>query len=263
MGPLQGVKIIELAGIGPRPLCGMMLADMGAEVLRIDRKIPMNLYPGEKFDSYNPGRFGVLNRGKRSVTLNLKMPAGISAAVRLMESADALIDPSRPGVLERLGLGLGSDIYLERNPQLVFGRMSGWGQDGPWAQSTSHDLNYIGLSGALNIIGRPGEKPIAPLNYIGDYGGGACMLAFGIACALYDTRGSGKGQVIDAAMSEGAGLLTTMMYGLYAQGAWRDKGKNRMDGGAHFYDTYETADGKYVAIGAAEPQFYNLLLDLL
>ena len=261
MGPLQGVKVIELAGIGPGPLCGMMLADMGAEVLRIDRKIPVNLYPGEKFDSYNPGRFGVLNRGKRSVTLNLKKSDGIDAALRLLDTADALIDPFRPGVLERLGLG--PKICLERNPRLVFGRMSGWGQDGPWAQAAGHDLNYIGLSGALNIIGRPGEKPIAPLNYVGDYGGGACMLAFGIACALYETRGSGKGQVIDAAMSEGAGLLSTMMYGLYAQGAWREKGKNRIDGGAHFYDTYETADGKYVAIGAAEPQFYNLLLDLL
>jgi alpha-methylacyl-CoA racemase len=261
MGPLQGVKIIELAGIGPGPLCGMMLADMGAEVLRIDRKIPLQRYPDEDFDSYNPGRFGVLNRGKRSVTLNLKKPAGVAAARRLIDLADALIDPFRPGVMERLGLG--PAVCLERNPSLVFGRMTGWGQDGPWARVAGHDLNYIGLSGALDLIGRPGEKPIAPLNYVGDYGGGACMLAFGIACALYESRDSGKGQVIDVAMSEGAGLLSAMMYGLYAQGAWREKGKNRIDGGAHFYDTYETADGKFVAIGAAEPQFYNLLLDLL
>lgn len=261
MGPLQGVKVIEFAGIGPGPLCGMMLADLGAEVLRIDRKIPLNPYPGEKFDSYNPGRFGLLNRGKRSVTLNLKKPAGVDAALRLIEQAHAVIDPFRPSVLERLGLG--PEICLKRNPRLVFGRITGWGQNGPWAQAAGHDLNYIGLSGALNLIGRPGEKPIPPLNYVGDYGGGACMLAFGIACALYEARGSGQGQVIDAAMSEGAALLSTMMYGLYAQGAWREKGKNRLDGGAHFYDTYETADGKYVAIGAAEPQFYNRLLDLL
>jgi alpha-methylacyl-CoA racemase len=239
----------------------MMLCDLGAEVLRIDRKVPVRIYPGEKWDSYNPGRFGVLNRGKRSVTLNLKTPAGTASALRLIERADALIDPFRPGVMERLGLG--PEVCLERNPRLVFGRMTGWGQDGPLAQAAGHDINYIALSGALHILGRPGEKPYPPANYIGDYGGGACMLAFGIACGLIEARGSGQGQVIDAAMSEGAAILTAMMYGIHAQGAWREKGKNRIDGGAHFYDTYECADGKYVGIGAAEPQFYELLCDLI
>ena len=261
MGPLKGLRVIEFAGIGPGPLCGMMLADMGAEVLRLDRKVPVRAYPGEKWDSYNPGKFGLLNRGKRSVALELKQPAGIEAALRLLERADGVIDPFRPGVLERLGLG--PDVCLARNPRLVFGRMTGWGQDGPMAQAAGHDANYIALAGALHIIGRPGEKPYPPLNYVGDYGGGACMLAFGMACAFYEARGSGQGQVIDCAMSEGAAILTTMMYGIHAQGAWREKGKNRIDGGAHFYDTYETRDGKYVSIAAAEPQFYSLLLDLL
>jgi alpha-methylacyl-CoA racemase len=261
VGPLNGVRIVELAGIGPGPLCGMMLADMGAEVLRLDRKVPVRAYPGEKWDSYNPGRFGLLNRGKRSVALDLKQPAGVAAALRLIEQADGLIDPFRPGVLERLGLG--PEVCCARNPRLVYGRMTGWGQTGPLAQAAGHDANYIALAGALHIIGRPGEKPYPPLNYVGDYGGGACMLAFGMACAFYEARGSGQGQVIDCAMSEGAAILTTMMYGIHAQGAWREKGKNRIDGGAHFYDTYETADGKYVSIAAAEPQFYNQLLDLL
>lgn len=261
MGPLAGAKIVEFAGIGPGPLCGMMLADMGATVLRIDRKIPVSHYAGEAWDSYNPGRYGVLNRGKQSVTLNLKKPDGAAAALRLVEAADALIDPFRPGVLEKLGLG--PEICLSRNPRLVFGRMTGFGQTGPLAQAAGHDLNYIGLSGALHIIGRPGEKPVPPINYVGDYGGGACMLAFGIACALYEARGSGSGQVIDCAMTEGSGLLAAMMYGMYAQGAWREKGRNRIDGGAHFYDVYECKDGGYVTIAAAEPQFYAELLQLI
>lgn len=261
MGPLNGLKIIEMAGIGPGPLCGMMLADMGAEVLRIDRKIPVRAYPGEKWDSYNPGKFGLLNRGKRSVTLNLKETAGVEAALKLLDVADGLIDPFRPGVLERLGLG--PDVCLERNPKLVYGRMTGWGQTGPLSQAAGHDANYIAIAGALHILGRPGEKPYPPANYIGDYGGGACMLAFGMACAFFETRKSNQGQVIDCAMSEGAATLTTMMYGIHAQGAWREKGKNRIDGGAHFYDTYETRDGKFVALAAAEPQFYDLLLELL
>ena len=261
MGPLTGARIIEFAGIGPGPLCGMMLADMGAEVLRVDRKVPVNLYPNEKWDSYNPGKFGVLNRGKRSVTLDLKKQDGIDAALRLIEHADALIDPFRPGVMERLGLG--PETCLARNPKLVFGRMTGWGQYGPLANAAGHDLNYIALTGALDIIGRPGEKPIPPANYVGDYGGGACMLAFGIACGLYEARGSQQGQVIDAAMTDGSAVLSAMMYGIFAQGGWREKGKNRIDGGAHFYDTYETKDNKYISIGCPEPQFYALLLDLL
>ena len=261
MGPLKGVKIIELAGIGPGPLCGMMLADLGAEVLRVDRKNPVTHYAGQKFDSYNPGRYGVLNRGKQSVTVDLKKPEGIATALRLIDDADALIDPFRPGVMEKLGLG--PETCLARNPRLVFGRMTGFGQDGPLAMAAGHDLNYIGLSGALHIIGRPGEKPVPPINYVGDYGGGACMLALGIAAALFEARGSGQGQVIDCAMSEGSGLLASMMYGMYAQGAWMPKGQNRIDGGAHFYDVYECSDGKFITIACAEPQFYNLLLDLL
>ncbi|HMM75208.1 MAG TPA: CaiB/BaiF CoA-transferase family protein [Gammaproteobacteria bacterium] len=261
MGPLNGVKVIEFAGIGPGPMCGMMLADMGATVLRIDRKNPITHYAGQAWDSYNPGRYGVLNRGKQSVTLNLKTADGIAAALRLIDGADALIDPFRPGVMEKLGLG--PDVCLARNPRLVFGRMTGFGQDGPLAQAAGHDLNYIGLSGALHVIGRPGEAPPPPLAYIGDFGGGACMLAFGIACALYEARGSGQGQVLDSAMSEGSGLLAAMMYGMYAQGAWQPKGRNRIDGGAHFYDVYECKDGKYVTIAAAEPQFYAELLQRL
>jgi alpha-methylacyl-CoA racemase len=261
MGPLKGVKIVEFAGIGPGPLCGMMLADMGASVLRIDRKIPVTHYAGQSWDSYNPGRYGVLNRGKQSVTLNLKKPEGAAAALRLVERADALIDPFRPGVMEKLGLG--PEVCLARNPRLVFGRMTGFGQTGPLAQAAGHDLNYIGLSGALHIIGRPGEPPVPPINYVGDYGGGACMLAFGIACALFETRGSGQGQVIDCGMSEGSGVLAAMMYGMYAQGAWQEKGRNRIDGGAHFYDTYECKDGKYITIAPAEPQFYAELLQRL
>ncbi len=261
MGPLAGLRIIEQAGIGPGPLCGMMLSDMGAVVLRIDRKIPVRAYAGEKWDSYNPGKYGLLNRGKRSIALDLKKPAGIDAALKLVDSADGLIDPFRPGVLERLGLG--PDVCLERNPRLVYGRMTGWGQTGPLAQASGHDANYIAIAGALHLLGRPGEKPYPPANYVGDYGGGACMLAFGMACAFFEARESGQGQVIDVAMCEGAALLTTMMYGIHAQGAWREKGKNRIDGGAHFYDTYETSDGKYITIAAAEPQFYELLLDLL
>lgn len=261
MGPLAGLRIIEMAGIGPGPLCGMMFADMGAEVLRIDRKIPVRAYPGEKWDSYNPGKYGLLNRGKRSVTLNLKEPEGRDAALKLLDVADGLIDPFRPGVLERLGLG--PEVCLARNQRLVYGRMTGWGQSGPLSNAAGHDANYIAIAGALHLLGRPGEKPYPPANYVGDYGGGACMLAYGMACAFFEARGSGQGQVIDCSMSEGAAILTTMMYGIHAQGAWREKGKNRIDGGAHFYDTYETSDGKYIALAAAEPQFYTLLLDLL
>lgn len=261
MGPLNGVKVIEFAGIGPGPMCGMMLADMGATVLRIDRKNPVTHYAGQAWDSYNPGRFGVLNRGKQSVTLNLKTADGLAATLRLIDGADALIDPFRPGVMEKLGLG--PEVCLARNPRLVFGRMTGFGQDGPLARAAGHDLNYIGLSGALHVIGRPGEPPPPPLAYVGDFGGGACMLAFGIACALYEARGSGQGQVLDSAMSEGSGLLAAMMYGMYAQGAWQPKGRNRIDGGAHFYDVYECKDGKYVTIAAAEPQFYAELLQRL
>ena len=256
MGPLQGIKIIEFAGIGPLPFCAMLLADMGAEVVRIDRKgsaATVNL-------TFIDPRLDVLNRGRRSVGIDLKRPEGIDTALRLVEQADALIEGFRPGVMERLGLG--PDVCLARNPRLVYGRMTGWGQHGPLAHAAGHDINYIALSGALSLIGRVGGRPVAPPALIGDFGSGGMLLAFGVLCALLEARTSGKGQVVDAAIADGSALLTAMIYGLKAMHVWNDaRGTNVIDSGAHFYDVYECADGKWVAIGALEPQFYALLLE--
>ena len=248
MGPLKGVKIVEIAGIGPGPFCAMMLADMGAEIIRVDRQ-------GKSASDAQL----LLNRGRRSVAVNLKHPEGVELVLKLVDQADALVEGYRPGVMERLGLG--PDECLKRNLRLVYGRMTGWGQVGPMAKAAGHDINYISLSGVLHAIGNRGQKPVPPLNLIGDFGGGGMLLAFGMACALYEARRSGKGQVIDAAMVDGSALLMTAIYELKAAGKWVDKrGVNLLDGGAHFYDTYETADGKWIAIGSIEPQFYALLL---
>jgi alpha-methylacyl-CoA racemase len=250
MGPLKGIKVVELAGIGPGPFCAMMLADMGAEVIRVDRASAKG--KGSRADVYL--------RGRRSVAVDLKHPDGVAAVLRLIANADALIEGFRPGVMERLGLG--PDVCLARNPRLVYGRMTGWGQTGPLKDAAGHDINYIALTGALHAIGRKGEKPVPPLNLVGDFGGGGMMLAFGIVCALLEARQSGQGQVIDAAMTDGAAALMAIIYGRKALGHWQnERGVNMLDGAAHFYDTYECADGKYVALGAIEPQFYALLLE--
>src|SRR3989442_9032594 len=249
MGPLRGIKVLELAGIGPGPFAAMMLADMGAEVVRIDR-------PGRGTAG---GEKDVLNRGRRSVAVNLKHPDGVATVLRLVEQSDALLEGFRPGVTERLGLG--PDDCLARNPRLVYGRMTGWGQDGPMAQAAGHDINYIALAGALNNFRRAGDKPVPPLNLIGDFGGGGMLLAFGVVCGLVEAARSGQGQVVDAAMVDGAAVLTTMVYAFMAMGIWQDDpGANMLDTGAHFYEVYETADGKYIAVGAIEHQFYAELL---
>jgi alpha-methylacyl-CoA racemase len=254
-GPLQGVKIVEIAGIGPGPFCAMMLADMGADVVRVDRA--GNVMGG---DPSNPPA-DVLNRGRRSVGVDLKHPDGVEAVLTLVEQADALIEGFRPGVMERLGLG--PDECLARNPRLVYGRMTGWGQDGPYAHTAGHDINYIALAGALDPIGRRGEAPVPPLNLVGDFGGGGMLLAYGIVCGVLSARTTGEGQVVDAAMVDGAAVLTAMFHGFRAMGIWADeRGTNLLDTGAHFYDVYETADGKYVSIGSIEPQFYAELLRL-
>ncbi len=251
MGPLQGVKIIEIAGIGPGPFCAMMLADMGADVVRVDRR-------GPAAGRVTP-RHDVLNRGRRSIALDLKKPEGVGAVLTLVERADALFEGFRPGVMERLGLG--PEACLARNPRLVYGRMTGWGQEGPLAQAAGHDINYIGLSSALHAIGRSSGKPVPPLNLVGDFGGGGLMLAFGLVCALLEAGKSGRGQVVDAAMVDGSAVLMAMFYGMRSVGLWTDRrGDNMLDTGSHFYDTYETKDGKFVGIGAIEPQFYALLL---
>ena len=246
-GPLSGVKVLEFAGIGPGPFCGMLLADMGAEVVRIDRKGGRG---GSKYD--------ISSRGKKSIALDLKKPEAIEACLKLIEGADILQEGFRPGVMERLGLG--PDVALARNPKLVYGRMTGWGQTGMLAQAAGHDINYISLTGALHAIGRPGEKPVPPLNLVGDFGGGALYLAMGMLAALVEAQKSGKGQVVDTAMTDGAASLMTMFYGFTASGMWKEeKGTNLLDGGTHFYDTYETKDGKYISLGSIEPQFYAIL----
>ena len=254
MGPLSGVKVVEFAGIGPPPMCAMLLADMGADVLRIDRTqasglgIPM------------APRFSVLNRGRRSVAIDLKRREGIEAVLRLIEQADALIEGFRPGVMERLGLG--PDVCLGRNPRLVFGRVTGWGQDGPLAKAAGHDLNYIALTGAAHSIGRRGAPPTPPLNLIGDFGGGALYIALGICAALFEAQRSGQGQVVDAAMVDGAASLMSSIYGMRASGLQNDeRGSNVLDSGAHFYDVYETADGKYISIASIEAKFYAEFLE--
>ncbi len=245
MGPLNGIKVVEVGGLGPGPFCAMMLSDMGAEVIRVVRKgeVPM-------IDQ----KYEVLHRGRKSVAIDLKNPEGIEAVLRLIEKADALQEGFRPGVMEKLGIG--PDVCMKRNPRLVFGRMTGWGQEGPLANASGHDINYIALSGALNAIGRPGEKPVLPINLVGDFGGGGMFLAFGMACALLEAQKSGKGQVVDAAMVDGTATLMAIFFGLNNAGLWKEKGTNMLDGGAYFYDTYETADGKYITIGSIEPKFY-------
>jgi alpha-methylacyl-CoA racemase len=253
MGPLQGVRILEIAGIGPGPFAAMMLADMGAEVLRIDRAQNVNPSPPAE------PNFDILNRGRRSIGVDLKNEAGVETVLKLVEKADVLIEGFRPGVMERLGLG--PDVCLARNPRLVFGRMTGWGQEGPMAQAAGHDINYIALAGVLHHIGRDGEKPLPPLNLVGDFGGGGMLLAFGVACALAERARSGKGQVVDAAMVDGASVLMTMMHTFRHAGMFSDdRGTNLLDTGAHFYETYETKDGKHVALGSIEPQFYAELI---
>jgi len=253
MGPLAGLKILEFEAIGPGPFCGMMLADMGADVLLVDRPDDPRLGFGR--DRW----FDVMMRGRRSVTLDLKSKDGVAAALALVARADAIIEGFRPGVMERLGLG--PDVLLARNPRLVYGRMTGWGQDGPLAPRAGHDINYIALTGVLHAIGRAGGAPVPPLNLVGDFGGGGMLLAFGIACALVEAQRSGKGQVVDAAMVDGASLLAAMFSGMLAGKRWNEtRGDNVLDTGAPWYDAYETKDGKYVAIGSIEPKFYDELL---
>jgi alpha-methylacyl-CoA racemase len=251
MGPLNGFRIIELAGIGPGPFCGMMLADMGAEVISVERV-------GVKADQ---PELDCSRRGKRSIALNLKTSEGVKALLKLVETADALLEGFRPGVAEKLGVG--PDDCLAVNPKLVYGRMTGWGQYGSLSQAAGHDINYISLTGALHAFGRKGEKPVPPLNLVGDFGGGGMMLAFGMVCALLETQKSGKGQVIDAAMTDGSAVLMSMFNSAHGRGTHSlERGANRLDTGAHFYDTYETADGKYISLGSIEPQFYSQLIEV-
>ncbi|OHB28163.1 MAG: carnitine dehydratase [Phenylobacterium sp. RIFCSPHIGHO2_01_FULL_69_31] len=247
-GPLTGLKIVEFAGIGPGPFCGMLLSDLGADVVRIDRKGQGRGAPSD-----------ITSRGRRSVALDLKKPEAVEACLKLMDAADAIIEGFRPGVMERLGLG--PEVALKRNPKLVFGRMTGWGQTGPYAQAAGHDMNYIAITGALHAIGTD-DKPVPPLNLVGDFGGGALYLAFGLLAGVIQARETGNGQVIDCAMSDGAASLMAMFYGFKAAGMWKEQRRsNMLDGGAHFYDTYQCRDGKWVSIGSIEPQFYALLLE--
>ena len=256
MGPLRGIRILEFAGIGPGPFAAMMLADMGAEVLRIDRAQSVRAPQPEQ------PSLDLMARGRKSVAFDLKHPDAVAAVLRLIERADALLEGFRPGVMERLGLG--PDVCIERNPRLVYGRMTGWGQEGPLAQAAGHDINYIALAGALDHLGRAGEKPTPALNLVGDFGGGGMLLAFGMACALVERGASGKGQVVDAAMVDGSAVLMTMMHGMRKMGVWNpERGTNLIDTGAHFYDSFETRDGRYVSIGSIEPQFYAQLLQKL
>jgi alpha-methylacyl-CoA racemase len=246
-GPLSSLKVLEFAGIGPGPFCGMLLSDLGADVVRIDRK-----------GGGRGSRADVTARGRRSVAMDLKSPAAVETCLALMESADAVFEGFRPGVMERLGLG--PEVALSRNPRLVYGRMTGWGQDGPYAKAAGHDMNYIAISGALSAIGTK-DKPIPPLNLVGDFGGGALYLAFGLLAAVTHARATGEGQVVDCAMSDGAASLMAMFYGFKASGAWSSQRRaNLLDGGAHFYDTYRCADGAWISIASIEPQFYALML---
>ena len=256
MGPLAGLRVLEFEAIGPGPFAGMMLADMGADVLLVDRPTDAGLGLGRE------RRYDVMLRGRRSVTLDLKRADGAEAARRLADRADAVIEGFRPGVMERLWLG--PEVLLARNERLVYGRMTGWGQSGPLAARAGHDINYIAMAGVLHAIGRAGEAPVPPLNLVGDFGGGGMLLAFGIACGLVEARHSGRGQVVDAAMIDGASLLATMFSGMLAAGRWQDtRGVNVLDTGAPWYDTYATSDGQHVAIGAIESKFYAELLERL
>ena len=256
MGPLQGYKIIEIGAIGPGPFCAMMLADMGAEILRLDRLVPAEL--GLKREA----RHATLNRGRRSAAIDLKAPGAVEMVLRLLRQADGLIEGFRPGVMERLGLG--PDVCLAANPKLVYGRITGFGQDGPLAQTVGHDINYLAFSGALHGIGRKDAPPSPPLNLLADMGGGGMYLAFGIVCALLEASRSQKGQVVDVSMVEGVMSLMTSVFGMRAAGLLHDKrGENYYDSGAPWYDSYETADGKFVAVGAIESRFYAKLVSLL
>ena len=255
-GPLQGLKVVELAGIGPGPFAAMLLADLGADVVRVDRPGTPAVLP------LPPPHLDLLNRGKRSVVADLKDPAGVSTVLALAQRASILIEGWRPGVAERLGVG--PEVVLRRNPALVYGRMTGWGQSGPRAHTAGHDIDYLALSGALYPLGRAGGPPQVPLNLLGDFGGGALYLVVGVLAAVLHARLSGRGQVVDAAIVDGAAHLTTMLHSMLAAGLWRDeRGSNLLDTGAPFYDVYETADGGYVAVGALEPRFYRILLDRL
>jgi len=253
-GPLQGVKVIEIAGIGPGPFAAMMLADMGAEVVRVDRAQAVT-------GDFSKDNLEILNRGRRSIGVDLKRPEGVETVMRLVDQADALIEGFRPGVAERLNIG--PDACLARNPKLVYGRMTGWGQEGPMAQAAGHDINYIALAGALGHIGRAGQKPTPPINLVADFGGGGMLMAFGVACGLLESTRSGEGQVIDAAMVDGSAALMAMTWGLRALGVWGELGTNVLDSGAPFYDTYETADGTFISLGSLEPQFYAELINRL
>lgn len=251
MGPLKGLKIIEMAGIGPGPFCGMVLADLGAKIIRVDRASAIGT--GSKQDA--------ANRGKKSIAVDLKSKEGVEVVLKLVETADAIFEGFRPGVMERLGLG--PDVCSKRNERIVFGRMTGWGQEGPLANAAGHDINYISLTGALAAIGRPGSPPVPPLNLIGDFGGGGMLLALGLVAALLESKESKKGQVVDAAMTDGSALLMTMIYTMQSSGMWKTSmGSNLLDGGSHFYDTYECKDGKFISLGSIEPQFYALLCQI-
>ena len=250
MGPLAGLRIVEMAGIGPAPFAATLLADMGAELIRIDRREATDLgLPGRE------AKFNVLHRGRRSLAVDVKTEQGQMVVKRLAAKADGLLEGFRPGVMERLGLG--PDVLLALNPRLVFGRMTGYGQQGPMAQSAGHDINYISLAGVLHAIGRKDEPPVPPLNLVGDFGGGGMFLAFGVVCALLEAQKSGQGQIVDAAMVDGAAFLMSPMYGLFAQGSWRDeRGVNVLDSGAPWYNVYRTKDGKWLSVGAIEQRFY-------
>ncbi len=253
-GPLNGLRVVELAGIGPGPMACMMLADMGADVIKVDRLTDAGL------GIAMPAKFQVLHRSRPSIAVDLKSPDGIAVVKRLIAGADVLIEGFRPGVTERMGLG--PDECLANNPKLVYGRMTGWGQDGPMARAAGHDMNYIALTGALNAIGPADGPPVPPLNLVGDFGGGTLYLLVGVLAALLEARQSGKGQVVDAAMVDGAASLMTTFFGLKAAGLWsNERGANLLDGGAHFYSVYETGDGKYVSIGSIEAKFYAELLE--
>ena len=254
-GPLEGLRAVEIVGLGPGPFCGMLLADMGAEVLRVDR-----VDAARTVDRSKPAT-SAMDRGKHAIGVDLKHPDGVETLLRLMESADVFFEVFRPGVAERLGIG--PDVALARNPGLVYGRLTGWGQDGPYAQAAGHDIDYIALAGALEPLGRAGEKPTPPINVLGDFAGGGMLLAFGIVCAIVDRARTGQGQVVDAAMVDGAALMLTPFYGARASGFWGERGTNHLDTGAPFYEVYETADGKFVAVGTVESKFYAELMSRL
>lgn len=256
MGPLNGLTLIEIAGIGPGPFAAMLLADMGANIIRVERP------GGSMFTAAHNPKLDFLNRGKRCISIDLKNPDGVATVLDLVVKADGLLEGNRPGVMERLGLG--PDDCLQRNPALVYGRMTGWGQEGPMAQDAGHDINYVALSGALHPIGRAGEKPAIPLNLVGDFGGGGLMLAYGMVCGLLEAKNSGQGQVVDSAMIDGAATLMASTFAASQVGFWNEeRGTNLLDSGSHFYEVYETADGKFISLGSIEPKFYNALLEKL